>query len=424
MTTERSHDVIVIGGGPGGSATAAFLARGGLDVSLVERQAFPRFHVGESLIPASLLVLERLGLREAVEAHGFQIKYGARFTDQESDLEYTFYFLQGKAWPVYSYQVPRADFDALLLDHARTSGVHLYQPATVTSCAFEPTGATVSVEEDGVVSSMRARVVVDATGRDGLVALRGGHHRRWPNLGKVALFAHFHGAERLPGKDEGNIQIHVFEDGWFWWIPFAGDVTSVGCVMHARTVRGREGDLEKLFADMIGRCTRVSSGLSRAVRVTPLYRAANFSYENHPVVGDRFLAVGDAVAFVDPIFSGGVHIALQSGELAAQAILSAFAANDFRAARFASYERAVRRGITPFFRMIFKYYDPSFMALFVNPRPYFGMMEAVLTVLAGGAFLGLPWRLRGALQLLFLLSRVKAWSRRRSGLPVESRLEW
>jgi flavin-dependent dehydrogenase len=393
-------------------------------VAVGEREVFPRFHVGESLIPATLTVLERLGLRQTIETRGFQTKYGAYFSDQESGREHTFYFLRGKPWPVYSFQVQRAEFDTILLEHAQKSGAHLYQPATVTAVAFDSAGATLTVQDDGSVSALRARFVVDASGRDGFVASRVGQRRRLPNLGKVALFAHFRGAARQAGRDEGNIQIHVFEDGWFWWIPFAGDLTSIGCVMHARTVRGREGALDMLYTEMISRCSRVARGLADAERVTPVHRVANFSYENRPVVGDRFIAVGDAVAFVDPIFSGGVHVALQSGELAGQAIVAAFAAGDFRAGRFASYERTVWRGLTPFFRLIHKYYDPSFIALFINPRNYFGMAEAVLTVLAGGAFLSFPWRLRAAMKLLFLLARVKAWSRRRAGLPVESRLEW
>jgi flavin-dependent dehydrogenase len=424
MTGARTHDVVVVGGGPGGSSAATCLARAGLDVALVEREVFPRFHVGESLIPATLTVLERLGVRDAVETRGFQTKYGAHFSDQESDKEHTFYFLPGKAWPVYSYQVPRAEFDTILLEHARKAGARVYQPATVTAVVFDAAGATLTVEEGVTASSVRTRFVVDASGRDGFLASRLGQRRRLPNLGKVALFAHFRGAVRQPGRDEGNIQIHVFEDGWFWWIPFAGDLTSIGCVMHARTVRGRAGTLESLYAEMISRCSRVAQGLAHAERMTPVHRVANFSYRNNPVVGDRFLAVGDAVAFVDPIFSGGVHVALQSGELAAQSIVAAFADGDFRAARFASYERAVWRGVTPFFRLIRKYYDPSFIALFINPRNYFRMAEAVLTVLAGGAFLSFPWRLRAAINLLFLLTKITAWSRRRAGLPVESRLEW
>lgn len=424
MSAALPYDVAIVGGGPGGSTTAGFLARAGLRVALFEREAFPRFHVGESMLPAMLPVLDRLGALEAVVARGFQVKYGATFHDQESDREHTFYFAPGKPWPPYSYQVPRAEFDAILLDHARKQGVDVYQPAAVESVAFERDGVTIAGDGEAGAVVTRARVLVDASGRDGFLAARVGRRARVPNLGKVALFAHVRGARRWPGRDEGNIRIHVFEDGWFWWIPFVGDVTSVGCVLHARTVRGREGDLEGLYEEMIRRCRGVAAGLTAAERISPVRTAANFAYTNSPVVGDRFLCVGDAVAFVDPIFSGGVYIAMQSGELAARTIVRALGGNRLDAAGLAPYERAVWRGTRPFFRMIHKYYEPLFLELFLNPKNYFGMVDAVLSVLAGGVFLSMPWRTRAGLELLFAIVRAHTWARRWAGRPVESRLEW
>jgi flavin-dependent dehydrogenase len=175
---------------------------------------------------------------------------------------------------------------------------------------------------------------------------------------------------------------------------------------------------------MLTRSRGVSENLAGAVRVTPVHSAANFAYHNSPVIGDRFLAVGDAVAFVDPIFSGGVYIALRTGQLAADAIAAAFAAGDFRRRRFVPYERRVRRGLGPLFKFIHKYYEPSFFHLLMRPRSTFGVYAAVLNVLSGGNWIRMPWRVRASLQLLFVLARVKAWTRRRQGLPVESRLEW
>jgi len=321
--------------------------------------------------------------------------------------------------------VPRAEFDRILLGHAaREPGVTLLQPATVEGIAFDAEGVTAGVRTGSASAELRARFLVDATGRDALIASRHGRRRPLPGLGKVAAFAHFRGARRWPGRDEGNIRIFLFDGGWFWWIPFAGDVTSVGCVLHARTVRGREGSLPELFDQMIGRCERVHEGLEGAERITPVHSAANFSYSGTPIVGDRFVCVGDAMTFVDPIFSTGVFVAMQSAELASGEILRAFRDDRFEAARFAGYEKRVRKGVRPFLRFIRSYYDPAFLDVFLAPRPMAGILDSVTGVLAGGTFLGVPIRMRLSLELFFAIVRVHRWVRRRHGRPVESRLEW
>jgi hypothetical protein len=256
------------------------------------------------------------------------------------------------------------------------------------------------------------------------MASRYGERRRIPNLGKVALFAHFRGARRRAGLEEGNIRLYVFKEGWCWWIPLANDLTSVGAVCHARTVREFSGDMDGLFDAMIKRSRGVSENLAGATRLTPVHTTANFAYHNSPVIGDRFVAVGDAVAFIDPIFSGGVYVALRTGQLAAAAIADAFAAGDFRRQRFQGYERRVRRGLDPLFKFIHKYYEPTFFDLFMHPRDTLGMYAAVLNVLSGGNWIRMPWRVRLALRLLFGIARFEEFVRRRRGLPVESRLEW
>jgi flavin-dependent dehydrogenase len=417
-------DVAVIGGGPGGSSVATFLADGGLRVALFERERFPRFHVGESLMPATMLLLEQLGARAAIEERGFQLKYGASFHDEEHGVAQTFYFLPGMPWPNYSYQVPRAEFDTVLLEHAMKRGVTVYQPATVDTAERDANGVTVSASTEAGRVSVRATMCVDATGRAALMASRLGTRRRIPNLGKVALFAHYRGAARQRGLEEGNIRIYVFRDGWIWWIPLANDITSVGTVCHARTVQAWAGSPEALHESMIARSPAVTHDLTGARRVTPVHREANFAYDNASVAGDRFLAVGDAIAFVDPIFSGGVYIAMRTGQLASAAIHEAFRAGDFSARRFARYERQVRAGLSPLFKFIHKYYEPSFFELFMHPKNLFGTYEAVLNVLSGGNWVMSPWRLRLALRLLYGIARVKTWMRRRAGLSVESRLEW
>jgi flavin-dependent dehydrogenase len=298
--TVATYDVVVVGGGPGGSSAAGFLAAGGLSVALFERESFPRFHVGESLMPATMLLLEQLGVREQVEKAGFQIKFGAMFIDEINDLEASFYFLPEMPWPPYTFQVPRAEFDTILLDHARSLGVRVHQPATVDGAEFDAGGVTVQATVAGVPTTIRARMLVDASGRASFLASRLGERRRVPNLGKVAMFAHYRGAERMRGVEEGNIRVYIAEDGWYWWIPLADGVTSVGAVVHARTARSWTGTQDALYDDMLGRSKHLPRMLANAERITPVHSEANFAYENSPVVGDRFVAVGDAITFVDP----------------------------------------------------------------------------------------------------------------------------
>jgi len=419
------YDVLVVGGGPGGSSAATFLARGGLRVALAEREAFPRFHVGESLLPANMPVLDRLGVLDAVKARGFLVKYGAYFHDQDLDLGYQFFFREGKPWPSYTYEVQRGEFDKILLDHAAAQpNVTLLQPATVERVVFDDDGVTATVSEAAGSREVRARFLVDASGRDAFIATRHGKRRPVEGLGKVALFAHFRGGKRWPGKEAGNIRIFSFEPGWFWYIPFHNGTSSVGCVLHARTVRGHERNLEQLYHSLIARCRGLAEALDGAPRITPVHSAANFSYQTEPAIGDRFVCVGDAIAFLDPIFSSGVYLATQSAELSSVEILKAFRENRFEARRFAGYQKAIRRGMRPFQRFIRNFYDPSFTEMFLKPREYAGMVDGVTGVLAGGAFLRMSLRMRLSLEVFFTIVRINRWVRRRRGLNTESRFKW
>jgi flavin-dependent dehydrogenase len=406
VTPPYDTDVLIVGGGPGGSTTATFLARAGLDVTVVEREPFPRFKVGESLVPNCMPILQRLGVLDKVKAHGFLDKFGVTFHDEELEREATFTFRENRPWPHFTYDVHRAEFDHVLLDHAVEEGARLLQPVTVEKVAFDGDGVTARLSDADGERTVRARFLVDASGRDGFLASRQGRREPMPGLGKVAIFAYFQGAKRWPGREEGNVRIYIFPEGWFWYIPLARDETSVGCVLHSRVVKARSGTPEELFRTMVERCGRVRENLDGARQVTPMYTAANFAYAVEPIVGDRFLCVGDAVAFVDPIFSAGVFLAMAEGEMAANEIAEAFRTGRFEARRF-----------------ITQFYDRQFLEIFMNPRDTFGLIDAVTFVLAGGAFHRIPPKMRFLIGLFWTIVRINRRVRRRQG-RAESRLEY
>ena len=423
------YDVAVVGGGPAGATAAAFLARAGLDVACFERERFPRFRVGESLLPANVPLFGRLGVLSGLEAAGFLRKYGAAFFDEEGKRSRIIHFRRGARSAEHAYNVPRADFDRLLLDHAAKMGAAVLEGTAVDTVDLAADRVRLGVRtDDGGRYPVEAAFLVDASGRDALVASRLGRRQPMPDLGKVALFAHYRDADRWTGRMEGHIRIYVFEHGWFWWIPFAGHLTSVGCVLHQRVVRARPGPVDRLFRDMIAACPGVSGGLEGATQVTPVHRVANFSYRTTPAAGDRFVAIGDAVVFVDPIFSAGVYIAMQSAELVADVVIDLFRAGDFRATRFDRCRARIARGSGIFFTLIERYYDPAFMDIFFDPRPppVLGpaMRRTLTTVLAGGAFLDQSLWDRFWLRAMFLAAGRARYERRRRGLSVESRLPW
>jgi flavin-dependent dehydrogenase len=361
-----------------------------------------------------------------MRAAGFLIKPGASFYDEyEGRGRSTFIFQPNAVHPPFAYNVVRAPFDALLLQHAASAGVEVYHQHTVRHPRITSECATVQVETpQGTTQTVQARVLIDASGRSALLGGTMGKREQLPDLGKVAIFAHFHGMQRDPEVPEGNIRIHLISDGWIWWIPFADGTDSVGCVLHAKVVKERGGSVDALFEETLATSPRLTQGLAQAQRLTPIHTAANFSYRVVPVVGKRYLAVGDATGFVDPIFSAGVFIAMRSAELAAEAVLRAFARQDFGAEAFRDYATRLQRGLTPFLALIRRFYEPAFLDLFLSSNPPKYLYRAVLWVLSGAAFDQQPPWLRSGLQIFFVAVRLRQAIRWATGLPTTSRWPW
>ncbi len=387
MTEGNSeYDVAVIGGGPAGSTAAWQLARRGRRVLLLERQRFPRFHIGESLLPASNAIFRTLGLEDSLRGEDFVEKRGASFTTEDGGLSS---YIDFTACPEVSapitFQVPRARFDEILLGHAEEAGVEVRQGCRVRDASFAADGVSLTVEEDGRTSTTRAEVVVDASGQSGFLSKRLALRRLDPRLRNVALYAHYEGVEGPVGERAGDIRIISRHDmSWIWLIPLSASRTSVGLVMS----RERQAALAaEPAADVLERGLDSTPAAARqmrhARRVTRARYEADFSYASRAYAGDRWLLAGDAGSFLDPVFSTGVLLALESGLEAAAAIDRALAAGTFSVRAFASYERTQRRRYEYFRRFALGFYEPAFRDLFFQPTNRWGLLDAIVAVLAG-----------------------------------------
>jgi flavin-dependent dehydrogenase len=393
-------DVVVIGGGPGGSVCAAELAQRGRRVTVFERARHPRFHLGESLLPGSVEVLDAIGVLREVRAR-FQVKRGARFVDG-ADAGRSARYVFSDAYHVrsdHAFQVPRDAFDELLFRAAAERGADAREGWEVTRVLFEDgRAAGVEARGDGREETVRARFVVDASGRDAVLPRKRAAIARVPHLDRTALYTQALGAWRDSGEREGDIQIVVFgagdERGWFWLIPFSDGRSSAGAVVSSAWMRARSGRApEDLFAEAVAQAPSMRAMLDGSRPVFAPRATADFSFTVSAMHGEGWLAVGDAAGFIDPLFSTGAHLAMSGGLRAARAIDEAMKDGDQRAARFDAWAHEMRAGSELFLGAVQAFYAGDLAdSLFAEPQHPF-LRRAITSLLAGDVFDRTPpWR--------------------------------
>ncbi|MFN3322904.1 MAG: NAD(P)/FAD-dependent oxidoreductase [Bryobacteraceae bacterium] len=362
MKTE--YDALVVGGGPAGATAAALLARKGRSVLVLEREKFPRYHIGESLIPFTYFPLERLGLVERMKASHFPKKYSVQFVSPDGRASQPFYFFQHlKHEASCTWQVLRSEFDQMLLDNARDAG----------ACVLEETAARDLIRENGTVIGVRAQgkngeplefrapVTIDATGRDALAISRNGWKIRDPYLNKISIWTYYTGAMRDPGLDEGATTVaYVAEKGWFWYIPLPDDLVSVGIVAEKDYLYKDSRDPAEIFHREVGNNKWIEQHLAPGTQTGPYRVTGEYSYRSRHCAANGLILIGDAFAFLDPVFSSGIFLALRSGELAADAVDAALDAGDVSAARFRGYGEEMCQGIEAMRRLVYAFYDHAF----------------------------------------------------------------
>jgi FADH2-dependent halogenase len=381
----QRFDVTIIGGGPGGSTLGALLARQGRSVCIIERDTFPRFRIGESLLPFSIDIFRQTGVLRKIHDAGFMVKNGARFVVDESLEEECFWFRNGlDPDHPYAFEVQRAPFDKLLLDHARETGVTVMQPLQANELRIEPDRAVVTTPQGEISSAL----VCDVSGRWTFLSTKQQQRRVHPRHRKVTAFGHFRNVVRCE-QDPGNIIIVRFGEtkmGWFWLIPFSDGTTSVGVVADADYFRASGLSPHDFFDKSIRESRAMAPRMTQAELQGQIRGESDFSYTSDAHAGDRWLKVGDAGAFIDPIFSSGVFLSTKAAELGARAIDAAFAAGDFSRNAFTGYEAGIKQGTRVFWAFIDAFYNRDFLKQMVTSRRRPLLQKSITSLLAGDIF--------------------------------------
>jgi len=392
MNPEHNFDVIVVGGGPAGSSISSILAREGVRVVLFEKEEFPRHHIGESLMTDTFWTFQRMGMLEKLKHSPFVRKYSVQFANQTGKESRPFYFFEAVHHEsAVTWQVTRAVFDKMLIEHAAEQGAEVHQGVAVKQVLFEgDKAAGVEVQmKDGSRQNFYANVVVDATGQTAMLSNKFRWRVRDPKLKKAVLYSYFKGAHREPDLNGGAtlvLRTPPGSGGWFWYIPLEDDLTSVGIVANPDyLLKGRGQDLAKIFHEEVEKCEPCHRRVAMGERVDKIYSILDYSYRSKQNAGNGFIIIGDAYGFLDPIYSSGVLLALKMAELAADAIHDAFRHDDFSAARLGQFQGMLDKGIESMRKLVYAFYNEGFsFAQFL--RKYPEQRHNIINLLIGDVF--------------------------------------
>jgi flavin-dependent dehydrogenase len=398
------YDVIIVGGGPAGSTAGTLLAKQGWKVAILEKEQFPRFKIGESLLPGSLCTFERMGVKEKIDRADVIVKYGGKIISACGTRTNRFLFSNvfRCKYPT-AYQVERSRFDQILLDHAAETGCDVRQGVKVTDFACTQDGITTRTG----TGEFCGRYLVDCSGRNALVGTHFNLRRSYPELRKFSLYAHFEGVDRLPGIEGTLTQMVRGRDRWFWIIPITATKTSIGVVLDAQTFKRMKLSPEAALLQILQENPKVIEQMSSAKRVTEVYATGDFSFRNMRFTGDRWVLAGDAAGFIDPVWSSGVFIAVLSGEKAADMLDRVLQRPERQAVEFKRYERHLGRVMDLYLRLVNSWYTQEFAEVFLNPQEFLQLVPAVNSLLAGSEkpLLQVRWRIWVFNLLVFLQKR-------------------